>query len=157
MLIGCIAGMQNDPSSCTSDAITSIVVDITAVVDTCITQLQAAVQVDITGLDLTDICVAISALVQVMDLYPSLVFFSNQFSRSRSASPSLPFWFRFASLSAHLLLFPSRLAFQPCCMYSISSVMACTDVLQATLFSAWLHASRCTSTSASPSPPRFQL
>lgn len=67
--------MQNDPSSCTSDAITSIVVDITAVVDTCITQLQAAVQVDITGLDLTDICVAISALVQVMDLYPSLVFF----------------------------------------------------------------------------------
>ncbi|KAF8548626.1 hypothetical protein OG21DRAFT_1500909 [Imleria badia] len=49
--------------SCTPDAVSAIVVQINAVVSTCVTQLQATAKVDLTGLDLTNLYVAIYGLL----------------------------------------------------------------------------------------------
>lgn len=68
-LIQCIAALKGD--SCTSDAVSSVLVQIDAVVSTCVAQLQATAQVDLSDLDLTNLCVTIYGLLSVSDLNPS--------------------------------------------------------------------------------------
>ncbi|KAN0082734.1 hypothetical protein V8E55_008529 [Tylopilus felleus] len=52
--------------SCTPSAVSGIVVQIDAVVSTCVTQLKAAAKVELTGLNLSNLCVAIYALLQLV-------------------------------------------------------------------------------------------
>ncbi|KIK94121.1 hypothetical protein PAXRUDRAFT_143558 [Paxillus rubicundulus Ve08.2h10] len=59
-----LSGLSGD--SCTPDAVSGIVVQITAVVSTCVTQLQAAAEVDLTGLDLTSLCATIYGLLTLV-------------------------------------------------------------------------------------------
>ncbi|KIJ64092.1 hypothetical protein HYDPIDRAFT_188193, partial [Hydnomerulius pinastri MD-312] len=53
-------------NGCTPDAVVDIVVQITAVVSTCATQLGAAVTVDLNGLDLTSLCATIYGLLSLV-------------------------------------------------------------------------------------------
>jgi hypothetical protein len=64
------AGLSGD--SCTPDAVSDIVVQITAVVSTCVVQLQAAAKVDLTVVDLTSLCATIYALLTVSNVLLSL-------------------------------------------------------------------------------------
>ncbi|KAF9218488.1 hypothetical protein BS17DRAFT_770684 [Gyrodon lividus] len=63
-LSGQLANLQGD--SCTPDAVSGIVVQITAVVSTCVLQLQAAAKVDLNGLDLTSLCATIYGLLTLV-------------------------------------------------------------------------------------------
>ncbi|KIK97903.1 hypothetical protein PAXRUDRAFT_824447, partial [Paxillus rubicundulus Ve08.2h10] len=63
-LSGQLANLQGD--SCTPDAVSDIVVQITAIVSTCVAQLQAAAKVDLTGLDLTGLCGTIYGLLTLV-------------------------------------------------------------------------------------------
>ncbi|KAF8838324.1 hypothetical protein BDN67DRAFT_971749 [Paxillus ammoniavirescens] len=59
-----LSGLSGD--SCTPDSVSGIVIQITAVVSTCVAQLQAAAEVDLTGLDLTSLCATIYALLTLV-------------------------------------------------------------------------------------------
>ncbi|KAF8838317.1 hypothetical protein BDN67DRAFT_100835 [Paxillus ammoniavirescens] len=63
-LSGELANLKGD--SCTPDAVSDIVVQITAIVSTCVVQLQAAAKVDLTGLDLTGLCATIYGLLTLV-------------------------------------------------------------------------------------------
>lgn len=73
LFIKCIANLKGD--SCTPDAVSSIVVQINAVVSTCVAQLQATAKVNLTGVDLTNLYVAIYGLLGVRDLKSTSAFF----------------------------------------------------------------------------------
>ena len=70
-----IAALNGD--SCIPSAVSGIVVQIDAVVSTCVTQLKAAAKVELTGLNLSNLCVAIYALLQVRDINSSFVLSLN--------------------------------------------------------------------------------
>ncbi|KIJ64082.1 hypothetical protein HYDPIDRAFT_168159 [Hydnomerulius pinastri MD-312] len=63
-LSGQLTGLKG--SDCTPDNVQGIVVQITAVVSTCVTQLHAAVEVDLTGLDLSNLCITIYGLLTLV-------------------------------------------------------------------------------------------
>ncbi|KAF8123010.1 hypothetical protein EV363DRAFT_1358258 [Boletus edulis] len=63
-LSGQLTALKGD--SCTPEAVADIVVQITAVVSFCVTQIQATAKVDFTGLDFGRLCVAIYANLTVM-------------------------------------------------------------------------------------------
>ncbi|KAG8221631.1 hypothetical protein J3R82DRAFT_1909 [Butyriboletus roseoflavus] len=63
-LSGQLAGLKGD--SCTPDAVSGVLIQINAVVSTCVAQLQAAATVDLTGLDLTNLCVTIYGLLSLI-------------------------------------------------------------------------------------------
>ncbi|KAF9235952.1 hypothetical protein BU15DRAFT_77449 [Melanogaster broomeanus] len=68
-----LTGLQGQGSSCSPDDVSGIVIQITAVISTCVAQLQAAAKVDLTGLDLDSLCVAIYAhLSLVLTILTSL-------------------------------------------------------------------------------------
>lgn len=75
LLTKCIASLSGD--SCTPDAVSSIVVQINAAVSTGITQLQAIGKVDLTGLDLTNLCATIYGLLTASGLNPSFILLLN--------------------------------------------------------------------------------
>ncbi|KAF9235944.1 hypothetical protein BU15DRAFT_77444 [Melanogaster broomeanus] len=59
-----LANLKGD--SCTPDAVSGIVVQITDVVSTCVVQLQAAASVDLTGLDLAHFCATVYGLLTMV-------------------------------------------------------------------------------------------
>ncbi|KAH0826052.1 hypothetical protein J3R83DRAFT_7337 [Lanmaoa asiatica] len=63
-LSGQLTGLKGD--SCTPDAVSGVVIQINAVVSTCVAQLQAAAEVDLTGLDLTSLCATIYGLLTLV-------------------------------------------------------------------------------------------
>ncbi|KAI9570944.1 hypothetical protein HD554DRAFT_2080009 [Boletus coccyginus] len=61
---GQLSGLQGD--ACTPDAVSDILVEVTAIVSTCVSQIQALGDIDCTGLDLTNLCAAIFALLNLV-------------------------------------------------------------------------------------------
>lgn len=72
LFIRFVDGMQSG-DSCNSDDVSPIVIQITAIVELCVSQLQAALPVDCSGLDLTNLCATIYAILSVSDFSPCFI------------------------------------------------------------------------------------